>query len=104
MIELSLCFCFLIFKQKTGYEMRISDRSSDVGSSDLDDVAGVDARLCDQRPADLADISPPFLGILLCPVRMVGVEGSGTAFDGEAAAGIVDDDADRKSTRLNSSH
>src|SRR3546814_1165572 len=29
-----MCFCFL-FKQKTAYEMRISDWSSDVCSSDL---------------------------------------------------------------------
>src|SRR3546814_3248776 len=32
-----LCmFCFFFFKQKTAYEMRISDWSSDVCSSDLD--------------------------------------------------------------------
>src|SRR3546814_1087136 len=30
-----LCFCFFFFKQKTAYEMRISDWSSDVCSSDL---------------------------------------------------------------------
>src|SRR3546814_20088270 len=30
--------CFFFFKQKTAYEMRISDWSSDVCSSDLDDV------------------------------------------------------------------
>src|SRR3546814_7255064 len=28
-------FCFVLFKQKTAYEMRISDWSSDVCSSDL---------------------------------------------------------------------
>src|SRR3546814_2178374 len=36
-------FCFFFFKQKTAYEMRISDWSSDVCSSDLcvnHDVAG----------------------------------------------------------------
>src|SRR3546814_10547893 len=32
---------FLFFKQKTAYEMRISDWSSDVCSSDLDPVLGV---------------------------------------------------------------
>src|SRR3546814_1887437 len=32
-----LCF-FLFFKQKTAYEMRISDWSSDVCSSDLQDI------------------------------------------------------------------
>src|SRR3546814_1331233 len=30
-----LVFCFFFFKQKTAYEMRISDWSSDVCSSDL---------------------------------------------------------------------
>src|SRR3546814_9749755 len=35
--------CFFFFKQKTAYEMRISDWSSDVCSSDLDeaDAAGI---------------------------------------------------------------
>src|SRR3546814_3220880 len=32
-------FCFFFFKQKTAYEMRISDWSSDVCSSDLNWVA-----------------------------------------------------------------
>src|SRR3546814_4548526 len=31
----SHCICFFFFKQKTAYEMRISDWSSDVCSSDL---------------------------------------------------------------------
>src|SRR3546814_9277046 len=31
----SLSYCFFFFKQKTAYEMRISDWSSDVCSSDL---------------------------------------------------------------------
>src|SRR3546814_9648075 len=31
----SFCVCFFFFKQKTAYEMRISDWSSDVCSSDL---------------------------------------------------------------------
>src|SRR3546814_6822875 len=33
--------CFFFFKQKTAYEMRISDWSSDVCSSDLDERAQV---------------------------------------------------------------
>src|SRR3546814_8443369 len=34
-----LCLChFFFFKQKTAYEMRISDRSSDVCSSDLEQL------------------------------------------------------------------
>src|SRR3546814_4703906 len=35
MIAGVLCVCFFFFKQKTAYEMRISDWSSDVCSSDL---------------------------------------------------------------------
>src|SRR3546814_5537455 len=35
-----LSFYFFFFKQKTAYEMRISDWSSDVCSSDLEDDAG----------------------------------------------------------------
>src|SRR3546814_9421316 len=34
-LVLSFVFCFFFFKQKTAYEMRISDWSSDVCSSDL---------------------------------------------------------------------
>src|SRR3546814_7223126 len=33
--EVCTCACFFFFKQKTAYEMRISDWSSDVCSSDL---------------------------------------------------------------------
>src|SRR3546814_4761679 len=34
-VIITLCFVFFFFKQKTAYEMRISDWSSDVCSSDL---------------------------------------------------------------------
>src|SRR3546814_11717085 len=40
----NVCICFFFFKQKTAYEMRISDWSSDVCSSDLkSDVIGPNA-------------------------------------------------------------
>src|SRR3546814_5541332 len=52
--------CFF-FKQKTAYEMRISDWSSDVCSSDLvaatGGVVGIgywDAAVCDTSPASIA--------------------------------------------------
>src|SRR3546814_8789644 len=49
-------FCsFFFFKQKTAYEMRISDWSSDVCSSDLVHERGVD------DGGDAAE--PPFLGV-----------------------------------------
>src|SRR3546814_16478412 len=40
-----MSFMFFFFKQKTAYEMRISDWSSDVCSSDLRDRAAVDVEL-----------------------------------------------------------
>src|SRR3546814_21014955 len=43
-----MCFMFFIFKQKTAYEMRISDWSSDVCSSDL--IRGADVAISG-RPA-----------------------------------------------------
>src|SRR3546814_1054619 len=45
MLAYVYCGCFFFFKQKTAYEMRISDWSSDVCSSDLCDERGdVDRR------------------------------------------------------------
>src|SRR3546814_6566541 len=41
-----MLFLFFFFKQKTAYEMRISDWSSDVCSSDLEDTKNVDAFSC----------------------------------------------------------
>src|SRR3546814_1340274 len=38
-VEMVYVCCFFFFKQKTAYDMRISDWSSDVCSSDLLDVA-----------------------------------------------------------------
>src|SRR3546814_1309455 len=45
--------CVFFFKQKTAYEMRISDWSSDVCSSDLDADAA-DAGLCAQAGTEAA--------------------------------------------------
>src|SRR3546814_6483855 len=50
-----LCLFFFLFKQKTAYEMRISDWSSDVCSSDLQgsgDDARRDLRRARSAPAD----------------------------------------------------
>src|SRR3546814_10415480 len=48
-----LCFSFFFFKQKTAYEMRISDWSSDVCSSDL--IREDDPRCGVQRGEGRAD-------------------------------------------------
>src|SRR3546814_17969198 len=50
-------FWFFFFKQKTAYEMRISDWSSDVCSSDLDDLPAVPGSV-DEIPAQL-DLGGP---------------------------------------------
>src|SRR3546814_7606505 len=46
-------FCFFFFKQKTAYEMRISDWSSDVCSSDL--LFGDQETMRDRTDDDRAD-------------------------------------------------
>src|SRR3546814_5297098 len=46
------CFCFFFFKQKTAYEMRISDWSSDVCSSDLDPGMVRARKVIDGRDGD----------------------------------------------------
>src|SRR3546814_8231383 len=43
MFVYSLCICCFFFKQKTAYELRISDWSSDVCSSDLNDCSELEA-------------------------------------------------------------
>src|SRR3546814_10774053 len=52
----SCCLIIFFFKQKTAYEMRISDWSSDVCSSDLDVVPGLRG-----HPEDLLDPPDPVL-------------------------------------------
>src|SRR3546814_7592941 len=49
-----LCICFFFFKQKTAYEMRISDWSSDVCSSDLHLLLGIDPTELGGAPFALA--------------------------------------------------
>src|SRR3546814_6920818 len=53
-----MCACFFFFfKQKTAYEMRISDWSSDVCSSDL-------SLRVDGRPAIPEELTVPLLGVV----------------------------------------
>src|SRR3546814_18708919 len=55
-----MCIVFFFFKQKTAYEMRISDWSSDVGSSDLScSLRNTDpSRCCRQAAFGRADVGP----------------------------------------------
>src|SRR3546814_10785671 len=106
--------CFLFFKQKTAYEMRISDWSSDVGSSDLTArhvhrldllrgrgadrlvIAVADREIIADRALETAerdDVRFEMAAIL--------------AIDAEREAPLLDrerEPIDRKSTRLNSRH
>src|SRR3546814_17028420 len=68
---------FCLFKQKTAYDVRISDWSSDVCSSDLLRLA---CRLaCRRRLDDLLDDAPGLRGMLLEPLAELGVD---HGFDG----------------------
>src|SRR3546814_2902777 len=106
--------CIVFFKQKTAYEMRISDWSSDVCSSDLlpDVLTTVNGREVFStigRNFDLQDMPAEALS-------RVNVFKSQTADLTEGGlAGVIDlqlnrpfnfgdPTVDRKSTRLNSSH
>src|SRR3546814_15667646 len=62
------CILFFFFKQKTAYEMRISDWSSDVCSSDLQREHGDERRLADFRPrrSGLVDEIALLHGIFHC--------------------------------------
>src|SRR3546814_5257460 len=57
---IDLVYCVFFFKQKTAYEMRISDWSSDVCSSDLPATAGIAA--IQDNLFDPPFLLPPLLG------------------------------------------
>src|SRR3546814_6351933 len=91
-----VCFVFF-FKQKTAYELRISDWSSDVCSSDLGPITTVQIGMGDN--------------ILILALVVIVIGGIGSirgAFIAAVAIGVIDTMGraflDRKSTRLNSSH
>src|SRR3546814_7008296 len=114
----------LFCNQKTAYEMRISDWSSDVCSSDLiREVMSDEVKYCfdDQYVDDvlenMGDIQVRRLPVVDRDKRLVGIvsitdlAGNGDAREaGEALGDIARPSAqhsqtiDRKSTRLNSSH
>src|SRR3546814_7107479 len=119
-VLLLICFIalfFFFFKQKTAYEMRISDWSSDVCSSDLKPVAilnlgGVANITFIGEDGELIAFDTGMASALID--NWVQEEGNATFDAGGALAGQgrIDeailtsmlDQPDRKSTRLNSSH
>src|SRR3546814_1923271 len=110
-----MCMFFFFFKQKTAYEMRISDWSSDVCSSDLFRKAGMPA-------SRIQACAHPRIGtlpvILLATTALAGCATTHKppeiSYDNAAPAvqtvdppapvTVVELPRDRKSTRLNSSH
>src|SRR3546814_5608568 len=119
-LEIAMCDADVdfFFKQKTAYEMRISDWSSDVCSSDLNGRAigagcrvGIAEELHEAAERNGADL--PAGAILVVPAEQFRAETDRENLDPHTAAArhpvmsqFVDehDDGDRKSTRLNSSH
>src|SRR3546814_3162751 len=103
----------MCFKQETAYEMRISDWSSDVCSSDLQAVLHVpDGRAVGEGGAAVGGegggVALAALDLLRC--HLVG-DGRAhlarlrvAAVAGDVEPAIAQRHVDRKSTRLNSSH
>src|SRR3546814_5450353 len=118
------CLCyFFFFKQKTAYEMRISDWSSDVCSSDLParkerhGRRGVEQQAQGRRPRRIrlpghvgrkAGFGEaqflPNLGIAQPADDLEGLAQLDPVLDEDAPTVELLARADRKSTRLNSSH
>src|SRR3546814_8662355 len=101
-----LLVIFFFFKQKTAYEMRISDWSSDVCSSDLEvEDRGPLARPCD-TPVHQCGGDARSLGGF-GDIELVELDGAVGRLAGgklEIERPHLDIAEDRKSTRLNSSH
>src|SRR3546814_2712790 len=112
-----MCFCFF-YKQKTAYEMRISDWSSDVCSSDLSYPIALEGALklkeisyihaegyaageMKHGPIALIDDSVPV--IVVAPTDEIFDKTASNVEEAIARGGKVLF-LDRKSTRLNSSH
>src|SRR3546814_9028255 len=105
-------FLFFFFKHKTAYEMRISDWSSDVCSSDLDAPDRLfkanmpEHRLVKEEDGSMTKGSP--LPMLASAFAIIAVAAALAAIPRAAAAqspaASQSAAEDRKSTRLNSSH
>src|SRR3546814_5012876 len=109
------CVCFFFFKQKTAYELRISDWSSDVCSSDLIISSRSFGSPCYDYNG-LHSMVSTFIARATAKLRKQGSYAGRVCVWLETnrfreqdvqyhpAAGIRLPNPDRKSTRLNSSH
>src|SRR3546814_1926642 len=118
------CYSFFFFKQKTAYEMRISDWSSDVCSSDLlrgpprPSGAPAEHPLCDCVPHVIAQATTALENarvkllfsrpIAALAALLMAVPAQADALIDNVNGITLDEDGDvvqdRKSTRLNSSN
>src|SRR3546814_5537085 len=94
-----LCWCVCFFKQKTAYDMRISDWSSDVCSSDLDVPKGKrNQQPAADMDAELDPAAPRALQIETMRAECAEEEPEQISKAHRSAACFVDPDArDRKS-------
>src|SRR3546814_6053357 len=114
LVVMCFAFFFFFFKQKTAYEMRISDWSSDVCSSDLGPALGGKAgRLVDDDRRFVAVNDHRLdIGDFVFAQRWVLGLGCSQRRSDDFGRGYADRlpgldpvaGGDRKSTRLNSSH
>src|SRR3546814_2802684 len=108
--------CFFFFKQKTAYEMRISDWSSDVCSSDLLFQLKAGNAIGHQPARAVMPVIDVHVIALHAQQLGGGETGRPSADDAHGLAGTIGEDrhrlhpallpggVDRRSTRLNSSH
>src|SRR3546814_1822990 len=95
----SVVFGIFFFKQKTAYEMRISDWSSDVCSSDLEQADHVVAFVGAGGP-DLGAVHPPAAVDLAGPRAARGKIRAGIRFaHADAEMGFAPDEIGRASCR-----
>src|SRR3546814_8231008 len=111
-------YFFFFFKQKTAYEMRISDWSSDVCSSDLVPPIAISSTPTNAGNSPASVSQRIFDMGVVRNLRQVAADDAGVdiAFRADVHAGLAqrqksiparwfyDATGDRKSTRLNSSH
>src|SRR3546814_7382146 len=65
LLECFVCVSVFFFKQKTAYEMRISDWSSDVCSSDLNDALNTLKDFCENAPEYAVTSAGSLLGVVM---------------------------------------
>src|SRR3546814_7490310 len=103
-----MCFLvvFFLFKQKTAYEMRISDWSSDVCSSDLPNLllCRADRPIPDDERAKISMFSNVPLDAVISVWDADSIYKIPAMLHKQGVDNIVCEALDRKSTRLNSSH